>query len=160
MSVSFRHRLKSLRKEKNVTQAQIAAILDYGYTAVANYEAGKNEPSIENLIRIADFFGVSLDYLVGRSEVKNELESQEQITKFLERYDHITLAEVIRLLECQRGWTRAFTAITRNIYWSKVKPINMNELSALSEKLDISKCNHFGKKMKKVSTKDIAVLCL
>lgn len=106
MSVSFRHRLKSLRKEKNVTQAQIAAILDYGYTAVANYEAGKNEPSIENLIRIADFFGVSLDYLVGRSEVKNELESQEQITKFLERYDHITLAEVIRLLECQRGWTQ------------------------------------------------------
>lgn len=47
---------------------------------------------------------MSLDYLVGRSEVKNELESQEQITKFLERYDHITLAEVIRLLECQRGW--------------------------------------------------------
>ena len=45
MSVSFRHRLKSLRKEKNVTQAQIAAILDYGYTVVANYEAGKtNHP--------------------------------------------------------------------------------------------------------------------
>ena len=45
MSVSFRHRLKSLRKKKNVTQAQIAAILDYGYTAVANYEAGKtNHP--------------------------------------------------------------------------------------------------------------------
>ena len=45
MRGGFGDRLKSLRKEKNVTQAQIAAILDYGYTAVANYEAGKtNHP--------------------------------------------------------------------------------------------------------------------
>ena len=42
----------------------MANILGYGYTAISNYESGRNEPSINDLKKIADFFNVSLDYLL------------------------------------------------------------------------------------------------
>ena len=68
--LEFKDRLKHLRKEKNLTQIELASILHYGYTAIANYENGRNQPRINDLIRLANVFGVSLDYLVGISDVK------------------------------------------------------------------------------------------
>lgn len=70
MSETFSKRLKALRKEKRATQADIAALLHYRHTAVANYESGRNEPSIQDLVTLADFFQVSVDYLVGRTDAK------------------------------------------------------------------------------------------
>ena len=67
--MEFRERLKFLRENyyvngKKLTQTQLANILGYGYTAISNYESGRNEPSISDLKKIADFFNVSLDYLL------------------------------------------------------------------------------------------------
>ena len=67
--MEFRERLKFLRENyyvngKKLTQTQLANILGYGYTAISNYESGRNEPSINDLKKIADFFIVSLDYLL------------------------------------------------------------------------------------------------
>ena len=59
-------RLRLLRKEKRLTQTQLAGQIGIGQTAVANYESGRRFPDEENLVRIADFFGISLDDLVGR----------------------------------------------------------------------------------------------
>ena len=63
---TFAVNLKKIRKSKKVSQKVVAQQLGYGYTAVANYESGRNEPSIDDLIKIADFFQVSMDVLVGR----------------------------------------------------------------------------------------------
>ena len=60
------NRLKELRKQKNVTQEEIAKLLNITRPAYAQYETGKNIPPIENLIKIADYYRVSLDYLTGR----------------------------------------------------------------------------------------------
>ena len=65
--MDFKERLKSLRKEKGITQGQLAEILNYGYTAISNYESGRNEPSIKDIKKISDFFDVSVDYLLGRT---------------------------------------------------------------------------------------------
>lgn len=65
---TFAENLKKIRKSKKVSQSVVAQQLGYGYTAVANYESGRNEPSIDDLIKIADYFGVSMDLLVGRKE--------------------------------------------------------------------------------------------
>ena len=67
--MEFRERLKFLRENyyvngKKLTQTQLDNILGYGYTAISNYESGRNEPSISDLKKIADFFNVSLDYLL------------------------------------------------------------------------------------------------
>ena len=64
----FQERLKSLRKEKGVSSRQIAegiGITDVGYR---NYEAGRRKPTFAVLPTIADFFNVSIDYLVGRTD--------------------------------------------------------------------------------------------
>lgn len=62
--MEFKERLKALRKEKKLTQGQLAEVLSYGYTAISNYESGRNEPSIEDLKKIAKYFNVSMDYLL------------------------------------------------------------------------------------------------
>ena len=63
--MEFNHRLRSLRKEKGLTQTEVGKHLGYGYTTISNYESGRNEPSIEDLKKMAAFFQVSLDYLLG-----------------------------------------------------------------------------------------------
>ncbi len=68
---SFPERLKALRQEKNVTQRAIANHLNITDTAYGFYEQGKNYPNMDILIKLADYFEVSLDYLVGRSKKKN-----------------------------------------------------------------------------------------
>lgn len=68
---SFAERLKALREEKKVTQRVVAAYLGLTDTAYGFYEQGKNYPNMDILIKLADYFEVSLDYLVGRSEKKN-----------------------------------------------------------------------------------------
>ena len=64
----FSARLKQFRKTAGLNQAQMAQILAVSQTQVSNYENGNDGPSIEKLTTIADYFGVSIDYLVGRSD--------------------------------------------------------------------------------------------
>lgn len=67
----FPERLKALRIEKNITQREIANHLNITDTAYGFYEQGKNYPNMDVLIKLADYFEVSLDYLVGRNEKRN-----------------------------------------------------------------------------------------
>ncbi|NLK38546.1 MAG: helix-turn-helix transcriptional regulator [Epulopiscium sp.] len=64
----FKNRLRQLRNEAHLTQAQLAKELNYGYTAIANYESGRNQPSIEGLIKLSQVFHVSVDYLLGTTD--------------------------------------------------------------------------------------------
>ena len=61
-------RLKELRKERSVRQEQVAVALDISMSAYCNYEQGKREPTASILVRMADYYDVSLDYLLGRSD--------------------------------------------------------------------------------------------
>ncbi len=65
-------RLRACRKEKGMTQGQVAIYCDITEKAYQNYELMTREPKLEILVRIADLFDVSLDYLTGRTEEKNE----------------------------------------------------------------------------------------
>ncbi|GHV34560.1 hypothetical protein FACS1894187_05370 [Synergistales bacterium] len=66
--MTFRERLRSIRTTKNPTQRAVAIHLGVSERAYQHYEAGTREPNIATLIALADYFDVSLDYLVGRSE--------------------------------------------------------------------------------------------
>lgn len=59
-------RIKQLREEKGISQAKLAQDIGVTYGAVGNWESGTREPKFETVIKIADYFGVSVDYLVGR----------------------------------------------------------------------------------------------
>lgn len=58
--------LKELRKSKNLTQNEISKEINITQRAYSFYETGKREPNIDTLIKLADFYKVSLDYITGR----------------------------------------------------------------------------------------------
>ncbi|EAX47536.1 putative prophage repressor [Thermosinus carboxydivorans Nor1] len=63
-------RLKSLREQKGITQQEMADILGIARGTYAHYEIDRREPDNATLSRLADFFGVSVDYLLGRDKPK------------------------------------------------------------------------------------------
>lgn len=61
-------RLKELRKKKGISQLRLATDLNTTQNTISRYETGERQPGIDELIKIADYFNVSVDYLVGRTE--------------------------------------------------------------------------------------------
>ena len=61
-------KIKELRKNNNLTQKECAKALDINANTFGRYELGTNIPTIKRLIAIADFYNVSLDYLVNKKE--------------------------------------------------------------------------------------------
>ena len=66
--MTFPERLKELRVSRNLTQKEIADSVGMAPVAYQRYEYGTREPAYQKLIALADYFDVSLDYLVGRSD--------------------------------------------------------------------------------------------
>lgn len=66
--MTFSQRFKQLRIEKQISQIQIAEVLGISRRIVQNYEADTSEPTLSKLIIIAEYFNVSIDYLVGRTD--------------------------------------------------------------------------------------------
>lgn len=66
--MQFNTRLKKLRKDKKLTQTEVAAALNITVRQYQRYESGEQTTTLDNLIALADFFDVSLDYLCGRRD--------------------------------------------------------------------------------------------
>ena len=64
--------LRECRKKKNVTQSETARFLGIELRTYVRYESGERDPSINTLTRMADFFDVSTDYLLGRDNNKKK----------------------------------------------------------------------------------------
>lgn len=64
-------RLKDLREDHDLTQAQLAEIVHQSKSNISKYENGQVEPNIQTIIALAEYFHVSTDYLLGVSDVKN-----------------------------------------------------------------------------------------
>ena len=61
-------RLKEIRKSKGVSQLKMAMDLNTNQNTISRYETGEREPGINELIKIADYFNVSVDYLLERTD--------------------------------------------------------------------------------------------
>ena len=66
--------LKCLRQKAGISQQQLADIVLVSQQSINKYENHDIEPDIETLVRIADYFNVSLDYLVGRTDIKERID--------------------------------------------------------------------------------------
>ena len=64
----FPQRLRQLRARNGTRQSTLAKFLYRSPSTISNYENGVNSPDLETLVRIADFYGVSVDYLLGRTD--------------------------------------------------------------------------------------------
>jgi len=66
--VKFAERLRELRKERHVTQQTMAEYLHVKHRSYQNYEGGSRRPDYEGLVALADYFDVTTDYLLGRTD--------------------------------------------------------------------------------------------
>ena len=64
-------RLKEIRKSKGISQLKLAMDLNTSQNTISRYETGEREPGITELIKIADYFNVSVDYLLERTDNPN-----------------------------------------------------------------------------------------
>ncbi|WP_019781512.1 helix-turn-helix domain-containing protein [Streptococcus sobrinus] len=81
----FPERLKSLRLEAGLTQKEIASHFQTSPQSYAQWEKGLRKPSSKSLNKLAEFFDVSTDYLLGNSNLKHEIPKGEELEKELDR---------------------------------------------------------------------------
>ena len=68
---TFVERVKELRLEKGLTQQELANFFYLNKSSISRYEKDKQIPELETLEKLSDYFEVSLDYLLGKSDIKN-----------------------------------------------------------------------------------------
>ena len=77
--MEFKDRLKALRTEKGVSQEELGKFLKYEHATISQYESGKRKPDFETLQKLADYFNTTTDYLLGRTDIRNESASIEKV---------------------------------------------------------------------------------
>ena len=73
--ITLGDRIKDLRKSNNLTQAELGKILGVGKTTVSMYETNNSTPNDDIKLKMCEYFNVSLDYLVGKSNIKQSADS-------------------------------------------------------------------------------------
>lgn len=77
----FPQRLRQLRKEKKLTSKEFGKLFQLAESTISGYETSARKPDLETVEKFADYFGVSVDYLSGRSEIRNAEEIASKATR-------------------------------------------------------------------------------
>lgn len=72
-------KMKKLRKKKNLTQGQLASLINLTHASISGYETGARSPDIQALTRIADILDTSTDYLLDRTEIPSVMNKNPEI---------------------------------------------------------------------------------
>ncbi len=100
--MDFKTRLLELREETNLKQYELAEKLNLKPGAISKYEKGLTQPTLQTIIRIAEIFGVSVDYLLGVSSIKNPYTAEKILPKEVEiinKYRKLSAENKIRIDE-------------------------------------------------------------
>lgn len=76
----FKERLKELRKINRITQKELAEHLGFTHVAVTKWENGQREPDFSTVVKLAQFFNVSTDYLLGKTDEPSTIIANEKIS--------------------------------------------------------------------------------
>ena len=71
--------IKDIRLRKGLTQSEVATALGVSSVVYSRYENGKRQPSIDTLVQMADIFGVTVDYLLGRQDIEDSTLSEYEL---------------------------------------------------------------------------------
>ncbi len=107
--MNFKDRIKYLRKELGLTQEEFAEKIGFTRTAVSAWEIGRNEPSNNDTIKLADFFDVSLDYLLGRTDIRNAekmLLNSKLNPEFFNYYNNLNKLGRQKVLDNMKDWSK------------------------------------------------------
>ena len=94
IKIKFNMRLKELRLANGLTQKELAKSIEVGRTTISEYESGKIVPKHEGLLKLANYFNVSVDYLTGVSDEPATRQSNEhELDKLLNTLEYILMNE-------------------------------------------------------------------
>ncbi len=106
------NRLKQLREEKGLLQNDLAKYLGVSIPAIGYYESGKRDMSTETLVSLAEYFGVTTDYLLGKTDIRN---TGKQIDDVLnEAMIGMSADEYDKLSEVKKKQIRDFAIYIKN----------------------------------------------
>jgi len=110
--MGFTQRIHLLRKERGLTQQQLADLIGKSKTAISNYESGRIEPSLEELVNLSRVLNCSIDYLlIGTNDSKKELRRFEEDLNEEERFEvKLALAEI-------KGYLKGIFRGKENLYY-------------------------------------------
>lgn len=143
----FSNRLISLRKERRLSQGDIGLIINKKRSTISGYETEGKEPDIETLCLLADYFGVSTDYLMGKSNKRNNVDTVflNDIQNFKKHYEAAPADVQTHTEHCFDAFYRL---IGRDVQISRSEHLEVyNELfnklaslrSQISRSIDLSK---------------------
>ncbi len=124
----FANRLISLRKERGLSQEDIGKIINKKRSTVSGYETEGKEPDIETLCLLADYFGVSTDFLMGRSDKRNNVDTVflNDMHNFKKHYD--AAPDDVRK-QAERCFDAFYRLIGRDVQISRTERLEVyNEL--------------------------------
>ena len=128
-------RIKELRKAAGISQAKLGAICGLTKATISQYEIGNREPDISTLLRIANYFNVSVDYLLG---VSNEIKTGDEILQEHEKQ----LLQLFRLIPAEKQ-NDAIEKLRDELYKMSIEPLlntivemNDKEIDQLSSYID------------------------
>ena len=110
--MEFKTRLVQLRKELGLTQEEFAEKIGYTRTAVSAWEIGRNEPSNSDTLKIAEYFNVSTDYLLGKSDIRNMGQQIDDVLN--EAMIGMSKADYEKLTDIQKKQIRDFAIFVKN----------------------------------------------
>ncbi|HIU06187.1 MAG TPA: helix-turn-helix transcriptional regulator [Candidatus Onthoplasma faecigallinarum] len=100
-NIFYLKKLRELRQKRKLTQEDMSKILNLGSTTYKNYENNITEPNIETLIKLANFYNVSLDELVGR-------EADTINLKYLDENEAYLIRKILKMNDLELAKTRAY----------------------------------------------------
>ena len=106
------NRLKFLREEKGLFQKDIAKLLNVSVPAVNQYESGKRDMSTDTLIILSEYFGVTTDYLLGKTDIRNPGQQIDDVLN--EAMIGMSKEEYEALNETQKKQIRDFAIFVKN----------------------------------------------
>lgn len=89
----FPERLTKLREEKNLTKTYMGKLIGVTRQAYSKYEEGKSEPDMKTIGKLASFFSVNAEYLMGKTNDPTPLDSKEEINTAFHDFDNLTEEE-------------------------------------------------------------------
>ncbi len=96
-------KLKELRETIGISQSAFAREINVAQNTVSNWERGTREPDNETLAKIADFFGVTTDYLLGREPNEDKKNSLPPLNQKDEKDISVALDKILNNLECEEA---------------------------------------------------------
>lgn len=132
IKIEIGQRMLSLRKNIKKSQAEVAEYLGLTVAAYQNYETGRREANYETLSKLADFYGVTTDYLLGRSNEKPEPLAQLASEFNMSALEEKILKNYLALDEKMRGDLTDF--LQKAVMEVKAESIQHSQIDLVSEK--------------------------